>query len=70
MILLTETDKIYIRLFAVVVHVTLPLLLCQLVRAISVVHTSDQNDHNTKAMTYQNSEQMHEPWLEPVSNGY
>ena len=28
---------------------------------LTVVHTSDQNDHNTKAMADQNSEQVHEP---------
>ncbi len=36
-----------------------------------MAHTIDQNDDNTKAMAHQNSEQVHEPWLdEPVSNGY
>ena len=37
---------------------------------LTVAHTIDQNDHSTKAMAHQNLEQVHEPWLEPVSNGY
>ena len=35
-----------------------------------VACTSDLNDHNKKAMAYQNLEQVHESWLQPVSIGY
>ncbi len=51
-------------IFAAVVHVTYNWF------TLTVARTIDQNDHITKAMAHQNSEQVHEPWLEPVSNGY
>ena len=31
-----------------------------------MTRTIDQNDHNTKALAHQNSEQVHEPWHEPM----
>ena len=36
----------------------------------SWLQTTDWNDHSTKSMAYHNSEQVYEPRLEPVSNGY
>ena len=32
--------------------------------------TTDRNDHSTKLMAYNNSEQVYKPRLEPVTNGY
>ena len=37
---------------------------------LSLLGTTDQNDHSTKSMAYHNSEQVYEPRLEPVSSGY
>ena len=54
----------------VVVHVTLPLLDYINRLKWTVACTSDQNDHNTKPMAYQNSEQVHETCIELVSNSY
>ncbi len=37
---------------------------------LTMGRTSDLNDQNTKAMAYQNLEEVHELWLKPLSNGY
>ena len=37
---------------------------------LTMARTSDHNDQNTKAKAYQNLKELHELWLEPLSNGY
>ena len=55
--------------FAIVVHGTFTLLLCQLVHANCCSHQwSNWSQHKSYGIL--NSEQVHELWLEPVSNGY
>ena len=35
-----------------------------------LLRTTDRNNHSTKPIVYHNSEQVYEPRLEPVTNGY